>query len=100
MYLVSDSFFFYILKPLVYKSICLEGRIVPRQQKETRNDEYPMNLSTILPLFENIFRVLVTGLLTINNGGNKRSEYLVTKTCLYRHCLLTKIATFLIQQLQ
>ena len=67
-YLVSDSFFF-IPKPLVYKSICLEGRIVPREQKETRNDEYPMNLSTILPLFENIFRVLVTGLLTINNGG-------------------------------
>ena len=42
---------------------------MPREQKETRNDEYPMNLSIILPLFEDIFRVLVTGLLTINYGG-------------------------------
>ena len=42
---------------------------MPREQKETRNDEYPTNLWTILPLFENIFGVLVTGLLTINYGG-------------------------------
>ena len=57
---------------------------MPREQKETRNDEYPMNLSIILPLFEDIFRVLVTGLLTINYGGIY-DQNLVTKICLCRH---------------